>query len=50
MFNFATLQENYEETGSFNEQISPQGFMMSVSFSQRSGDLGAVLEVRGVRL
>src|SRR6267378_4768684 len=48
MFNLRRLFKNYEETGSFNEQISPQGFIDEHLFLTKSGDLGAVLEVRGV--
>src|SRR5467141_617710 len=48
MFNLRRLFKNYEETGSFNEQISPQGFIDERLFLTKSGDLGAVLEVRGV--
>src|ERR1700674_4332582 len=48
MFNLRRLFKNYEETGSFNEQISPQGFIDENLFLTKAGDLGAVLEVRGV--
>ena len=48
MFNLRRLFKNYEETGSFNEQISPQGFVDEHLFLTKAGDLGAVLEVRGV--
>src|SRR6202162_396393 len=48
MFNLRRLFKNYEETGSFNEQISPQGFVDSHLLPTKEGDLGAVLEVRGV--
>src|SRR5260221_10162582 len=48
MFNLRRLFKNYEETGSFNEQISPQGFIDEHLFLTKAGDLGAVLEVRGV--
>src|SRR2546429_3180235 len=50
MFNLRRLFKNYGETGSFNEQISPQGFIDERLFLTKSGDLGAVLEVRGVDL
>src|SRR5487761_1850198 len=48
MFNLRRLFKNYEETGSFNEQVSPQGFVDEHLFLTKVGDLGAVLEVRGV--
>ena len=48
MFNLRRLFKNYKETGSFNEQISPQGFIDEHLFLTKTGDLGAVLEVRGV--
>src|SRR5229473_5597535 len=48
MFNLRRLFKNYRETGSFNEQISPQGFIDENLFLTKTGDLGTVLEVRGV--
>src|SRR2546430_13244920 len=48
MFTLRRLFKNYKETGSFNEQISPQGFIDEHLFLTKTGDLGAVLEVRGV--
>lgn len=48
MFNLHRIFKNYTETGSFNEQISPQGFIDENLFLTKTGDLGAVLEVRGV--
>src|SRR5260370_5188148 len=48
MFNLRRLFKNYQETGSFNEQISPQGFIDEHLFLTKAGDLGAGLEVRGV--
>ena len=48
MFNLRRLFKNYKETGSFNEQIGPQGFIDEHLFITKTGDLGAVLEVRGV--
>jgi type IV secretion system protein VirB4 len=48
MFNLRRLFKNYKETGSFNEQISPQGFIDENLFLTKAGDLGAVLEARGV--
>src|ERR1700686_3147084 len=48
MFNLRRLFKNYEETGSFNEEIRPQGFIDEHLFLTKAGDLGAVLEVHGV--
>src|SRR5260370_31464355 len=48
MLNLRRLFKNYKETGSFNEQISPQIFIDELLFLTKIGDLGAVLEVRGV--
>jgi|ERR1700730_3872218 hypothetical protein len=48
MFSLRRLFKNYEETGSFNEQVSPQSFIDEHLFVTKAGDLGAVLEVRGV--
>src|SRR6266566_8620017 len=48
MFNLRRVFKNYDETGSFNEQISPQSFIDEQLFVTKAGDLGAVLEVRGV--
>jgi len=48
MFSLRRLIKNYGETGSLNEQLSPQSFIDEHLFVTKSGDLGAVLEVRGV--
>jgi type IV secretion/conjugal transfer VirB4 family ATPase len=48
MFSLRRLIKNYEETGSLNEQLSPQSFIDDHLFVTKAGDLGAVLEVRGV--
>jgi type IV secretion/conjugal transfer VirB4 family ATPase len=48
MFNLRRLIKNYDETGSLNEQISPQSFIDEELFVTKAGDIGAVLEVRGV--
>src|SRR3984893_9358293 len=48
MFSLRRLFKNYEETGSFNEQVSPQSLIDEHLFVTKAGDLGAVLEVRGV--
>src|SRR6266478_4136973 len=48
MFSLRRIFKNYAETGSFNEQLSPQHFIDEHLFVTKAGDLGAVLEVRGV--
>jgi type IV secretion system protein TrbE len=48
MFSLRRLIKNYDETGSLNEQLSPQSFIDEHLFVTKAGDLGAVLEVRGV--
>ena len=48
MLSLRRLIKNYDETGSLNEQISPQCFIDEELFVTKTGDLGAILEVRGV--
>ena len=48
MLRLERIFKNYRETGSFNEQINLYGFVDSHIFLTKTGDLGAVLEVRGV--
>src|ERR1700723_3428070 len=48
MLRLERIFKNYRETGSFNEQINLYGFVDSHLFLTKTGDLGAVLEVRGV--
>ena len=48
MFKLQRIFKNYEETGSFNEQVNLYGFVDSHVFLTKTGDLGVVLEVRGV--
>src|SRR6266436_3250286 len=48
MLNLRRLFKNYDETGSFNEQIDLYGFVDDHLFLTKTGDLGAVLEIRGV--
>src|SRR6267143_4283782 len=48
MLKLERIFKNYRETGSFNEQINLYGFVDSHLFLTKTGDLGAVLEVRGV--
>src|SRR5487761_102646 len=40
--------KNYEETGSLNEQVNLYGFADEHTFLTKTGDLGVILEVRGV--
>jgi type IV secretion system protein VirB4 len=40
--------ENYNETGSLNEQINLYGFIGPHVFLTKSGEVGVILEVRGV--
>lgn len=48
MFSLRRVFRNYQETGSLNEQISPQSFIDDDLFVTKAGDIGGVLEVRGV--
>jgi len=48
MLNLRRIFKNYDETGSFNEQINLRGFIDSSIFQTKTGDLGVILEVRGV--
>jgi type IV secretion system protein VirB4 len=48
MFSLRRVFKNYQETGSLNEQISPQSFIDDDLFVTKTGDIGGVLEVRGV--
>src|SRR6516164_7391947 len=48
MLNLRRIFKNYDETGSFNELINLRGFVDSGVFQTKTGDLGVVLEVRGV--
>src|SRR6202041_1292168 len=48
MLRLERIFKNYRETGSFNEQINLYGFVDGHLFLTKTGDLGAVLEVRGV--
>src|SRR5439155_13132475 len=40
--------KNYDETGSFNEQVNLYGFIDEHVLLTKTGDLGVILEVRGV--
>jgi type IV secretion system protein TrbE len=48
MLRFERIYKNYSETGSFNEHVNLYGFIDSHVFLTKSGELGVVLEVRGV--
>jgi type IV secretion system protein VirB4 len=48
MLSLHRLIKNYDETGSLNEQVSPQCFIDEELFVTKTGDIGAVLEVKGV--
>jgi type IV secretion system protein TrbE len=48
MLRLQRIFKNYAETGSFNELVNLYGFVDSCVFLTKTGDLGVVLEVRGV--
>src|SRR5271155_1600439 len=48
MLRLKRIFKNYDETGSLNEQINLFGFIGSNVFLTKSGEVGVVLEVRGV--
>jgi len=48
MLSLKRIFKNYEETGSFNELVNLYGFIDEHAFLTKTGDLGAILEVRGV--
>jgi type IV secretion system protein TrbE len=48
MLRLKRIFKNYNETGSFNEQINLFGFIGPNVFLTKSGEVGVVLEVRGV--
>jgi type IV secretion system protein TrbE len=48
MLKLQRIFKNYQETGSFNEQVNLYGFIDSSVFLTKTGDMGVVLEVRGV--
>ena len=48
MLRLKRIFKNYEETGSFNELVNLYGFIDEQVFLTKTGDLGVVLEVRGV--
>ena len=48
MLRLQRIFKNYQETGSFNEQVNLYGFIDSHVFLTKTGDLGVILEVHGV--
>src|SRR5438445_1363172 len=48
MLRLSRIFKNYNETGSLNEQINLYGFIGPHFFLTKSGELGVILEVRGV--
>src|ERR1700722_20364463 len=48
MLRLSRIFKNYNETGSLNEQINLYGFIGPHMFLTKSGDMGVILEVRGV--
>jgi type IV secretion system protein VirB4 len=48
MLKLQRILKNYDETGAFNEQVNLHGFIDSNVFLAKSGELGVILEVRGV--
>ncbi|MGA8220762.1 MAG: hypothetical protein WB780_03845, partial [Candidatus Acidiferrales bacterium] len=48
MLRLQRIFKNYQETGAFNEQVNLYGFIDSHVVLTKSGELGVILEVRGV--
>jgi len=48
MLRFSRILKNYKETGSIAEQINLFGFLHSHIFLTKTGEVGVILEVRGV--
>ena len=48
MLRLQRIFKNYQETGAFNEQVNLYGFIDSNVFLTKSGELGVILEIRGV--
>jgi len=48
MLRLQRIFKNYAETGAFNERVNLYGFVDSHIFLTKTGDLGVILEVRGV--
>src|ERR1700738_200225 len=48
MLRLKRIFKNYEETGSLNERVNLYGFVGPEVFLTQKGELGLILEVRGV--
>src|SRR5277367_3290311 len=48
MLRLKRIFKNYDETGSLNEQVNLHGFVGPEVFLTKTGELGIILEVRGV--
>lgn len=48
MLRFSRIFKNYSETGSLNELINLYGFLDSHAFLTKTGEVGLILEVRGL--
>ncbi len=48
MLRLSSIFKNYRETGSFNEQVNLFGFIGPHVFLTKTGEVGVILEVRGV--
>jgi type IV secretion/conjugal transfer VirB4 family ATPase len=48
MLKLKHIFKNYEETGALNSQVNLYGFVSDQVFLTKTGDLGVILEVRGV--
>ena len=48
MVNLKKVLKSYAETGALNEQVNLYGFVDQHAFLTKSGDVGVVLQVRGV--
>src|SRR5579863_2357624 len=48
MLRFSRIFKDYQETGSLGERVNLYGFVDSQVFLTKSGEVGVVLEVRGV--
>src|SRR5260370_32627258 len=48
MLRLSRIFKNYNETGSLNERINLYGFIGPHAFLTKSGEVGVILEVRGV--
>ena len=48
MLNLKKVLKPYTETGALNEQVNLYGFVDQHAFLTKSGDVGVILQVRGV--